>query len=96
MYDPTDDIKKGKIGKKDEPLYDIIRKKKVKTNLSPMRAKNSRFSQPVLDICENPGCNYTQIAGPLGYDGRQFFTCDKCGKRLCGRHHLYKNHNCII
>ena len=95
MYDPADDIEKSKIGKREEPLYDIIHKDNAKTNLLPMVAKNSRFAQPILDICEYPGCNYTQIVGPPGYDGRRFFTCDKCGKKFCDVHYFNKKHSCF-
>jgi uncharacterized protein (DUF2147 family) len=95
MYDPTDDIEKSKIGKRKEPLHDITHKEKAKTNLSPMVAKNARFAQPILDICEYPKCNYMQITGEPAYDGGRFFICDKCGKKFCEFHASYKNHKCL-
>jgi hypothetical protein len=106
MYDPDDDIKKAKIGKKEEPLHEVIHKKKAETNLPPLRIRktkeNTRKKQDVysfqeLPIQQMPAVTmYCKCTGCThsNVDGWQLYTCDRCGLKFCHTHHLYEDHKC--
>ena len=90
MYDPTDDIKRAKIGRKNETLNEVIHPKKAETNLPPLKSVR-KGSPKKKNIAHSRYCNY-----PGCYNSFELYFCNQCGMRFCQKHRLGENHNCTI